>query len=166
MNKNVLVIFILILIVACLAEGFFVFKERQEKIVLGLQLASVQQKSMKPSMQLGKRPAPMMVMKGQKFADTPLFSKAYLIFPTNGSLSSDAQKATTGWDIKTTLNADGSTQVDLIPKEAEDVKQSFTVKSGYKLYFIEMTLVDDQTGVDENRGDDIGVLVNQDGIVQ
>lgn len=162
MNKKVLVSIIIILIILCVGEAYFFVKERNEKIALS---TSPKKNStiMKPS---GGRPKAVFIMKGQKFSENALYAKAYLIFPVVGSLSADAQKALVGWDVKTTANSDGSSQIDLIPKEAEDIRQSFTIKQGYKLYFIEMNLADDQTGVDENRGDDIGVLVNQDGIVQ
>jgi hypothetical protein len=165
-KNNLWVTIATLLIFACIVEGYFIIKERNEKIALSIQDTTKQQAMMKPPAGGGKRPAPMMVMKGQKFSDNPLSQKAYLIFPTIGTVSSDAQTALTGWDMKTTPNSDGSTQVDLIPKEAEDIKQSFTIRAGFKLYFIEATLVDDKTGVDENRGDDIGVLVSPDGIVQ
>ncbi len=161
MNKNILVGIIIVLAVICVAEGFFIVHERNAKIAAMNYAARRSRIGQQPP-----RGKPMLVLKGQNFMNNPLFSRAYLIFPTSGTLSSDAQKAMAGWTMNTTANSDGSTQVDLIPKEAEDVKQSFTVKQGYKLYFIELTLSDDQTGVDLNRADDIGVLVDPNGIVQ
>lgn len=157
MIKNTI---IALLIIACIAEGAYILKTHHTKEELTMQPQS------KSLMAPTNRPKPSFIMKGQKFADNPLSSKAYLIFPTNGPLTGDAKTAMTGWNMQTTASADGSTVVTLIPHEAEDIKQSFTVKPGNKLYFIEMTLVDDTTGVDENRGDDIGVLVDQNGIVQ
>jgi hypothetical protein len=111
-------------------------------------------------------PQPIMVKKGQDFTTSPLFSKAYQIFPVVATQSANEKEALNGWTVKKSLQADGSTQVDLISTESEDIRQSFIVKPGYKLYFIEMNLMDDKNGNDENRGDDIGVLVDQNGIVQ
>ena len=164
MNKNLLVGVIVILLLACLGEGYWINRERNEKLALGMSLGKTIA-MMTPKPPTGSsRPMPM--MKGSKFADNPLSSKAYLIAPATGALSADAQKATTGWTITSKDNGDSTTTVTLTPKEAEDVQQVFTLKSGDKLYFIEMTLIDDTTGVDENRADDMGVLVDQNGIVQ
>ncbi len=161
--KNILIGICIILVLACLGEGYLINRERNEKIALSVALVK-QQQSMQPKTPTGTRPTPL--LKGQKFADNPISSKAYLIAPTTSTLSADAQKALTGWTVTKKANADGTTQVTLIPKEAEDVEQTFTLHEGYKLYFIEMNLSDDATGVDENRGDDMGVLVNDKGIVQ
>ncbi len=161
-NKNILFAVIVFLVIFSIGEGYFVLRERNEKIALSNAWQTSKMMMAKPT----NRPEPMFVMKGQKFAQSPLFQKAYLIAPVTGVLPDDAKKALTGWNVKTVNNADGSTQVTLIPHEAEDVQQQFTLKKGYTLYFIEMTLVDDTTGVDHNRGDDIGVLVDENGIVQ
>lgn len=166
MNKNILVGLIVVLVIICLGEGYFINKERDEKIGLSFKIASLEQARAKPTGTGGNRPAPAMVIKGQTFADNPLSSKAFLIFPTTRALSSEAQTALTGWNIKKTPNADGSTQVDLIPSESADIKQSFIVKAGYKLYFVDLTSSDEKTGVEQNRGDDIGVLVDDKRIVQ
>lgn len=164
MNKNLAYGIICALVILCIGEGYWIVRERNAKIALSLGIMA--QKQQMPKMSPPPKGKPSFIMKGMKFSDSPLFSKAYLIAPVSGDLSKDAQIATTGWTVNSTANSDGSVSVDLVPKEAEDVKQSFTVKPGYKLYFIEMTLVDDGTGVDENRGDDIGVLVDPNGMVQ
>lgn len=162
MKKNNLVPVVIILVVLSIAEGYYIVKERNAKNALSMIVQSQVVKA-----QPTKRPAPMFVMKGRKFADNPLSQKAYLIAPITGELSADAKKALTGWDVKTTDNPDGSLQVDLSPQETGDVKQQFTLKPGYKLYFIELSPADDSaTEGDANRGDDIGVLVDQNGIVQ
>lgn len=161
MNKNILFGIIILLLVVCIAEGFFVFKERNAKLAM---MQAVKAASTRVTPPPGRRPMPF--MQGQKFSDNPLSAKAYLIFPTSGVLSDDAKKALEGWDLKTTQNSDGSTTIDMIPLKSEYIRQTFTVKSGFKLYFIEATLVDDKPDVDENRGDDTGVLVDQNGIVQ
>jgi len=43
--------------------------------------------------------------------------------------------------------------------------QTFIVKPGYKLYFVEKSRGDDVGGVDANFGDDKGVLVDLNGYV-
>jgi len=163
-NKNFLLIIIAILIVVCLVEGYLIKHERDAKIAIAVN-STLQRQNPAQRPQSGGR-APGFVTKGMKFQDSPLFSKAYKIFPVTGSLSGDAKKATTGWNIKTINLSDGSTQVNLVPLEAEDVQQEFIVKPGYSLYFIELNLADDATGIDQNRMDDMGVLVDQNGIVQ
>lgn len=164
MSKNVLLIIIAVLVVICLAEGYLIKYERDAKIAVAMN--SIQQKQNSPQRPPSNGKGPGFVTKGMKFQDSPLFSKAYKIFPATGGLSDSAKQATTGWNIKTTNLADGSTQVNLVPLEAEDVQQEFIVKPGYSLYFIELNLADDATGVDQNRMDDMGVLVDQNGIVQ
>lgn len=165
MNKYLLPAVIIVLLVAVAGVGYFAMRERNEKNALGASLAMEQQKAMKPKTPSGA-PKFLPLMKGAKFSDNPISSKAYLIAPVAGALSKDAQTALTGWTVTSTPNSDGTTTVTLTPKEAEDVQQQFTLKTGYKLYFIEMNLADDATGVDENRGDDMGVLVDDKGMVQ
>lgn len=70
--------------------------------------------------------------------------------------------------MKTQTLADGSTQVDLVPTETGSnyKNQTFIVKTGFKLYFIEIRSGDDQPGQDNDPRDDIGILVDANGIVQ
>ncbi len=162
-SSGILIGIIVILLIVSLAEGYYIYKKRTSAQTM------ITNNSMTPNnttIKPASKQKPTFVMKGMKFSDSPLVSKAYLIYPVNGDLSTDAQKALTGWNVKTNPQNDGSTIVTLVPHEAEDIQQQFTVKTGYKLYFIEMTLVDDKSGIDENRGDDIGVLVDQNGIVE
>ena len=162
MKNSNLVVVALVLLAIAVGEGYYIMKGSATKgIPYVTQTQAMQAKKPTP-----RSARPTFVMKGQKFADNPISKKAYLIAPVTGPLSRDAQIALTGWTVKTTNNPDGSLQVNLIPQETEDVQQQFTVKPGNKLYFIELTLADDSaTGGDANRGDDIGVLVDQNGIV-
>ena len=155
MTKNIAIV---ILILLCVAEGGYIFLHSKQQTVR----RSMTARKIYPTSTAAKRPA--FLTPGTKFADNPLFAKAYKIFP--GDLSDNAKQALNGWDLKQTAMSDGSTQVSLIPHEAEDIQQTFIVKPGYSLYFIEMTLVDDKTGKDMNRGDDMGVLVDQNGVIQ
>ncbi len=101
---------------------------------------------------------------GENFSSTPAYSHAYQIFP--GQLTSQAQQAINGFDMKTSDLADGSTKITLTSKDQTDQSQSYTVKSGQKLYFVEMVLRDDaNTGHDINLHDDYGVIVDGNGMV-
>ncbi|MDE2026075.1 MAG: hypothetical protein KGJ07_06270, partial [Patescibacteria group bacterium] len=131
MNKLLLSI-IGVLFVACLVEGYWINKERSEKIALAVLTVTNAQK------QEAARPKPTFLTKGQKFADSPLYSKAFLIAPVTGNVSAAAQKALNGWTVTSKENTDGTTTVSLTPKDADDVSQTYTLKTGYKLYFIEL----------------------------
>lgn len=108
-------------------------------------------------------------IKGTKLADnTQLAPHAYLVYPVDGSLSSDAQAAMSGWTLSSTSNSDGSTTVTLTPSntEQEDHKQTFTLQSGDKLYFVELNLQDDQNGEDHLWFDDLGIVTDANGVIQ
>jgi len=155
MIRNIVIV---LLIIACLAEGAYIVKiHHSSEESSGIH--TVMRSSMSPTN--NKRPP--FLAAGMKFQDNPLFSKAYKIAP--GTLSADAQKALTGWDVKQQTLVDGTIQVNLVPHESEDVQQEFMVKPGYSLYFIEMNLIDDTTQKDNNKQDDMGVLVDQNGLI-
>ncbi|MDE2026026.1 MAG: hypothetical protein KGJ07_06025 [Patescibacteria group bacterium] len=108
-------------------------------------------------------------IKGTKFADnTQLNQHAYLVYPVSGDLPADAKVAMSGWELGSTQNADGSTTVTLTPSnsEQEDHKQTFTLQSGDKLYFVELNLQDDQNGNDHLWFDDLGIVTDSNGIIQ
>lgn len=114
------------------------------------------------------KPAGPTSLKGQKFSDTNLFSNAVLIAP--GALSEEAKAVTTGWQVKSRSLADGTTQVDLIPVGSEategDTAHSFNLKTGDQLYFVDLNPGDDKPGADNNKSDDMGILVDANGIIQ
>lgn len=107
-------------------------------------------------------------MKGQQFSTTNFYTNAVIIAP--GPLSVEAKAVTTGWDIKSRSLADGTTQVDLIPTGSEategDTAHSFNLKTGDKLYFVDLNPGDDRGGADNNKNDDIGIVVDANGIIQ
>jgi hypothetical protein len=115
-----------------------------------------------------KQVAGASTVNGQKFSDSQYAGSAVQIAP--GALSPEAQAVTTGWQIKSRSLADGSTQVNLIPTGSEttegDSSHTFNLKSGDKLYFVDLTPGDDRGGSDGNKNDDIGIVVNSDGIIQ
>lgn len=112
------------------------------------------------------RPAPSFLTKGATLSASPIAKYAYLVAP--GPLTPDAKSALIGWTIVSKAQADGSTVVTLTPKDSDDQFQSYTVKPTQKLYFVEMTPVDDiqNTDSDKNLRDDYGIIVDADGIVQ
>jgi hypothetical protein len=107
-------------------------------------------------------------MKGQTFSDTSLYSQAVQIYP--GPILESAKAIMSGWNLKISKLPDGSVQADLIPVGSEaaegDSMHSFVVKPGYKLYFVDLNPSDDKPGMDENTHDDLGILVDGNGIIQ
>ena len=121
---------------------------------------------MMPSGAPSGAPKPMMAGKGQKLSDSPLAKYAYQIVP--GPISDATKAVLTGFDVKTTTIADGSTQVDLVPKDSDDQYQRYVVKKGEIMYFVEMTPADDNkdSDKDSNYRDDYGLITDANGIIQ
>lgn len=107
-------------------------------------------------------------LKGQKFSGTNLANDAVLIAP--GALSAEAQAVTSGWQVKSRSLSDGTGQVDLIPVGSEategDSAHTFNLKAGDKLYFVDLNPGDDSSAADNNKNDDVGILVDADGIIR
>ena len=162
MNKTFLYIVTAVLIVVSVVEGYYVIHERNAKIALGVK-AAASKVALRKTPALGK---PILLSPGMKFADTPFYATAYKIAPVTGTLPQKTQTALTGWNMKTQNLANGDIQVTLSPLETGDVKQVYVVKPGDTLYFVEMKLPDDATGSDKNRLDDMGVLVDKNGIIK
>lgn len=162
MNKTFLYLVIAVLIIVSVIEGYYVIHERNAKIALGVKTEQSRMFLKKTSPQ-GR---PIIVSPGMKFVDSPFYATAYKIAPITGTLSQKTQIALTGWNMKTENLTGGDLQVTLSPLETGDVKQVYVVKPGDTLYFVEMKLADDATGSDKNRLDDMGVLVDKNGIVQ
>ena len=101
----------------------------------------------------------------QLFKDTQEYQYAYQIYP--GDLSTDTKTALAGFSMKTTDLSDGSTQVDLSATNPAYQSQSYVVKKGYILYFIEMNLQDDNKDANKDRiiRDDTAVLVDKNGYI-
>jgi hypothetical protein len=102
---------------------------------------------------------------GTAFADLPDASAAFKVYP--GSLTSEAKTALIGWDINTTMNADGSATITLTPNRASDQMKSYTVPAGDGLYFVEKSRGDDDqdSNTDNNLQDDYGIIVDANGLV-
>jgi len=151
--KNIVIGF---LIVAVIAEGYILFTKKSSPVVAGVQTQGMPRPS-------GRPPAP--IAKGDTLIGSPMEKFAFEVAPT---LTDDAKKAITGFAIKSQKLADGSVQVTFVPKDSGDQSQQYTVKPGNKLYFIEMTPVDDKTDTDRdaNYRDDYGIIVDARGTIQ
>lgn len=114
------------------------------------------------------RPSPVS-LKGQNFTDSKFANSAVLIYP--GTISKEAQAVMSGWNLKTKKLSDGTVQADLIPTESEavegDSRHSFNLKQGDKLYFADLNPGDDNPGsTDNNKNDDMGIVVDAQGVIQ
>ena len=160
MNKNILIALLILLV---LGEGAYIVKKRHDvdglKVALAEQTQAAQPKMSPP-------PKPMLLSKGMKLADNPIAKNAYLIAP--GIVSDTAKTAMVGFAITSKTQADGTTVVNLAPKDADDQSQQYILKKDQTLYFIEQTPADDQADQDKdlNYRDDYGVILDQNGIVQ
>ena len=95
------------------------------------------------------------------FSDSSDFKNAYLISTDNYDAAT--QLAITGFKIDRKVLADGTQQINVIAQEPGYVSQSYAVKPGQKLYFVDRFLQDDQKGQEKNAHDDLTVLVGVDG---
>lgn len=100
---------------------------------------------------------------GQKFSDQSYYNSAYLI--SSDTLSSDAQKALTGFQMDKRSMPDGTMQITLKALEPSYHDQQYTLKPGEQLYFIEKFWADDQSGQENNINDDTAVIVDSQGNV-
>jgi|SRR5579872_2480601 len=98
-----------------------------------------------------------------KFSDQSYFKNAYLI--SSNTLSADAQKALTGFQMTKKTLADGSIQINLNALEANYHNQQYVLEPGQQLYFIEKFLGDDQAEKDQTAADDSAVVVDSNGNV-
>lgn len=109
-------------------------------------------------------------LKGQQFSNTQLANSAVQIYP--GTISASASAVMSGWKLSTKIIPDGTTQVSLIPVGSEategDTQHTFILKKGDKLYFDDINPADDTPGggTDNNKNDDMGIVVDANGIIQ
>ena len=157
MLKN---LFILLLLLVVVGGGAYIYlsKRSAPKSVATLMPMKIVTSPSPPA-----NASPTTSNKGM-LADSPDVKFAYKVFP--GPLSVKATTALNGWNIDSTVQTDGSTQVTLTPKNADDQKKTFTVKSGESLYFVEKNSFDDSTtGLDANLHDDYGIVVDASGAI-
>lgn len=103
----------------------------------------------------------------QLFADSPLAQNAYLISIPTSTYDANTKLALSGFKVTQKTLADGSVQITLDAQKTGYQTQTYTVKSGEKLYFIEKNLTDDDktTDTDKFAGDDQAVLVDANGYI-
>lgn len=99
----------------------------------------------------------------QKFSDQSYYNSTYLI--SSDTLSTDAQKALTGFQMDKKSMPDGTLQITLKALEPSYHDQQYTLKPGEQLYFIEKFWADDQGGQEKNINDDTAVVVDSQGNV-
>lgn len=98
-----------------------------------------------------------------KFSDTPYASNTYLI--SSDQLSQDAQTALSGFQLAKSQDSNGNTVITLTAMKAGYVNQSYTLKSGQSLYFIEVSFGDDNPQQDYSYADDHAVIVDSNGCI-
>jgi uncharacterized protein YyaL (SSP411 family) len=101
-----------------------------------------------------------------KFADQAYYKFSYEIDPKKlGNLDATTKKALSGFKVTAKNNADGTVTVSLTSTNKEYHNQSYTLKTGEKLYFIEKSLGDDNNDTEAFLGDDTAVVVDSNGNV-
>jgi hypothetical protein len=98
------------------------------------------------------------------FSSSPYVANAHLI-STTSTYDAATQQALKGFQVKKQVLADGSLQVTLIALQSEYPNQSYTVKSGEKLYFVEASSADDSVNEDHAPADDRAILVSSNGMI-
>ncbi len=98
-----------------------------------------------------------------KLADSPYANYAYLI--SGDSLSSAAQTALTGFSLSHKTLSNGDVEYTLTAQIPGYQNQTYTLSSGEKLYFIELTTRDDVGGSDRLLGDDHAIIVDANGYI-
>ena len=100
----------------------------------------------------------------QVFSDSPYYRYAYVVSTDN--LTPIAKLALSGFDLTKKTLSDGSVQYDLATMKGNYVNQTYVVKSGQKLYFIDTELGEDGVpSYEGSLGDDFAVVVDQKGYV-
>jgi len=100
-----------------------------------------------------------------KFVDQPYYKNAYLI--SGATMDDKTKTATAGFAITKTALSDGTTQYDLKALKSGYKDQTYTIKPGEQLYFIESYPGDDDinNNVDKSLRDDMAVVVDASGNV-
>jgi hypothetical protein len=83
---------------------------------------------------------------------------------SGATLDAAAVNVTSDFDIKKTVNSDGTTTIVLSSTNPEYSTQTYTLQSGEQLYFIERNLGDD-SNIDANLGDDMAIKVDAQGYI-
>lgn len=100
-----------------------------------------------------------------KLTDQEYYKYTYLI--SGDTLSPEATKALTGFNMTKNTLADGTTQITLKALKTGYQDQQYILKTGEQLYFIERMLGDDRSEANEDQSmkDDSAVIVDSSGNV-
>ena len=168
MGKNIIIV---LLLIVCVAEAGYII-EYNKKTISPQMTQYSRLRANNPSQYppagpnaRGRAGAPLIISKGVNLKQTPLFKYAYQIAP--GTPSARAKKVMTGFSMTSKSASDGSEVITLMPKDATDQSQVYTLKTGQILYYIEQTPVDDKADLDKdlNYRDDYGIITDSSGIV-
>jgi hypothetical protein len=144
MKKNSVVIIVVVLFVIIIA--LFIFNSSSKK---------EQNNSTAPISENNTGP--------QLFSSSPESQYSYLI--STPTYDAKTQQALSGFKVTKNTLSDGSIQITLNAQNPEYKTQTYTVKTGEKLYFIEKFLGDDNGTEDKNLKDDTAVLVDANGYI-
>jgi hypothetical protein len=98
-----------------------------------------------------------------KLSDTQDWANAHLI--SGDTLDAGAQSALSGFSLKKNPMPDGTVQITLTAAQAGYFNQTYNLKPGQQLYFIERFKADDSGGSDINSKDDSAVIVDAQGYI-
>ena len=101
----------------------------------------------------------------QKISDSADWPFAYLISEDPATFDVKTKEALAGFTVTSATLPDGSKVIKLKATEPQYQDQSYTLKTGQKLYFIEKFLQDDVNGQEKNMGDDKVVVTESDGTI-
>ena len=160
MNKNILIVALSVLALVVVVETGYILKTKLSSDEKAESLVARREPS-------SPRPTPVVLKKGDKLADSPLAKSAFEVYPAMDT-SEAAKAALVSWTVTTAKNTDGTVSVTLISTSAADPASTYKVKTGEKLYFVEMSAGDDHadSDTDLNLRDDFGIVVDGNGIVQ
>ena len=98
------------------------------------------------------------------FANSQYVTSSYLI-STTSTYNTATQRALKGFQVKKQTFVDGSLKITLIALQSEYSNQTYLVKPGEQLYFMEASSADDSISEDHAPADDRAILVSANGII-
>lgn len=99
----------------------------------------------------------------QLFSNSSLSQNAYLI--STPTYDANTKTALSGFTVTSSVQTDGSTKYTLNAQNPEYTTQTYIVKPGEKLYFIDSLLADDNGNADKTLRDDTAVVVDANGYI-
>jgi hypothetical protein len=156
MKKNSAVLIIIILVVIVIIVLLIVGSNKQNN--LGSNYVAPTDTSVTPTTTpTTTTPTPVL------FSSSPLSQNAFLI--STATYDAKTKAALSGFTVTKKTLADGSLQYTLNSTNADYQTQTYTVKTGEKLYFIEALPSDDNGTGDRTIADDSAVVVDANGYI-